>query len=121
MEEPVILDQAVISGLRKLTPPGEPDVLAEVLKLFLEEVPPRIARLRNAWQAGNIQEVHRAAHSLKGSAGNIGARRLYDACSRLDERGKAGDLAAVAPLVDAVGVEFGNVETEIRRVLETAK
>ena len=34
MDEPV-LDPAVISGLRMLTPPGEPDVLAEVLQLFL--------------------------------------------------------------------------------------
>ena len=92
------------TNLRQLTPPGEPDVLAEVLQLFLEEVPPRIARLRNAWAAGNIEEVHRAAHSLKGSAGNIGARQLFEVCSQLDEQGKAGDLAAAAPLVDALGV-----------------
>jgi HPt (histidine-containing phosphotransfer) domain-containing protein len=117
MEEGSVLDQAVLTGLRKLTPPGEPDVLMEVLKLFLEEVPPRMVRLRNAWTAGNIQEVHRTAHSLKGSAGNIGARRLYDVCSQLDERGKAGDLAGVAPLVDALGLEFDKVETEIRRVI----
>lgn len=117
MEEPVILDQAVISGLRKLTPPGEPDVLAEVLKLFLEEVPPRITRLRNAWQAGNIQEVHRAAHSLKGSAGNIGARRLFEVCRQLDDISKSGDLAPAAPFVDALGVEFGKVESEIRRLI----
>ncbi len=51
-------------------------MLAEVLQLFLEEVPPRMDRLRNACAAGNIEEVHRAAHSLKGSAGNIGAQRL---------------------------------------------
>jgi HPt (histidine-containing phosphotransfer) domain-containing protein len=117
MEAPVILDPAVISGLRKLTPPGEPDVLAEVLKLFLEEVPPRIARLRNAWQAGSIEEVHRAAHSLKGSAGNIGARRLFEVCRQLDDISKSGDLAAAAPLVDALGVEFGKVESAIRQLI----
>jgi HPt (histidine-containing phosphotransfer) domain-containing protein len=117
MDDPVILDPAVISGLRKLTPPGEPDVLAEVLNLFLEEVPPRIARLRNAWRAGNIQEVHRAAHSLKGSAGNIGARRLFEVCRQLDDLSKSGDPAAAAPFVDALGVEFGKVESEIRKLI----
>jgi HPt (histidine-containing phosphotransfer) domain-containing protein len=116
MGQPV-LDQAVIDALRRLTPAGEPDVLAEVLKLFLDEVPPRMARLRNAWQAGNIEEMHRAAHSLKGSAGNIGARRLYDVCGQLDAIGKAGDLAGAAPLVDAMGEEFGKVESEIHRLL----
>jgi len=118
MDQPV-LDPAVISGLRMLTPPGEPDVLAEVLQLFLNEVPPRIDRLRNAWTSGNIEEMHRAAHSLKGSAGNIGAKRLYDVCSRLDALGKAGDLATVATLVDALGEEFVKVESEIKRLIET--
>jgi HPt (histidine-containing phosphotransfer) domain-containing protein len=115
MDEPAILDAAVINTLRHLTPPGEPDVLAEVLQLFLQEVPPRIDRLRNAWASGNIQEVHRAAHSLKGSAGNIGARRLFTVCGQLDDR--TGGAADTAALVDALGVEFGKVEVEIRRLL----
>ena len=117
MSEVPVLDPVVTNALRLLTPPGEPDVLAEVLNLFLSEVPPRITRLRIAWAAGNIEEVHRAAHSLKGSAGNIGARRLYEVCSRLDEKGKSGDVGSAAPLVDALGVEFGKVESEIRRLL----
>jgi len=117
MSEDPVLDQAVTSALRTLTPPGEPDVLAEVLNLFLAEVPPRMTRLRNAWAAGNIEEVQRAAHSLKGSAGNIGARRLYVVCSQLDERARLGDVAGATPLIGALGVEFGKVEAEIRRVL----
>src|SRR6185295_12102038 len=64
MSTGAVLDPAVIDTLRQLTAPGEPDVLTEVLKLFLEEVPARMARLRNAWTAGNIEELHRAAHSL---------------------------------------------------------
>ena len=120
MSELPVLDSAVVSGLRQLTPPGEPDVLAEVLNLFLVEVPPRMDRLRNAWAAGNIEEVRRAAHSLKGSAGTIGARRLYEVCRQLDTRAKSDDLAGLATLVDALGVEFGKVEAEIRRLLENS-
>jgi HPt (histidine-containing phosphotransfer) domain-containing protein len=111
-----VLDPAVINTLRQLTGPGEPDVLTEVLKLFLEEVPPRIVRLRNSWEAGNIEEVHRAAHSLKGSAGNIGAQAMFDICKQLDGIGQSGGLAAAGPLIDALGVEFGKVEEEIRRL-----
>ena len=111
-----VLDPAVITTLRQLTAPGEPDVLTEVLKLFLEEVPTRMARLRNAWAAGNIEEVHRAAHSLKGSAGNIGAHGMFEICRQLDGIGKSGGLAAAGPLIDALGTEFGKVEEEIRRL-----
>jgi HPt (histidine-containing phosphotransfer) domain-containing protein len=116
MSDDPVLDPAVVSGLRQLTPAGEPDVLAEVLNLFLVEVPPRLDRLRNAWASGNIEELRRVAHSLKGSAGNIGARRLYDVCRQLDATGQSGDFPDPA-LVDAAGVEFGKVEAEIRRLL----
>ncbi|HWI18854.1 MAG TPA: Hpt domain-containing protein [Vicinamibacterales bacterium] len=107
----------MIETLRSLTPPGEPDVLSEVLQLFLTEVPPRIDRLRNAWAAGNIEEVHRAAHSLKGSAGNIGANAFFEVCKELDEKSRSGQADAVGPLVDALGVEYGRVEVEIARLL----
>ncbi len=118
MDTPAVLDQVVIESLRQLTSPGEPDVLAEVLTLFRTEVPGRIARLRNAWTAGDIEEVHRAAHSLKGSAGNIGARRMFDVCRRLDDLSKSGAMAGAAPLIDELEVEFGKVDSEIRRLLK---
>lgn len=120
MAETPVLDRAVLDSLRELTAPGEPDVLTEVLQMFLQEVPARIARLRNAWTAGDIQEMYRAAHSLKGSAGNIGAQRLFDVAKQLDERGRAGDLANSAPLVDALAAEYEKVEAEIHRVMGTS-
>ena len=119
MAEPAVLDPAVMETLRQLTAPGEPDVLTEVLQLFLSEVPPRMDRLRNACAAGNIEGVYRAAHSLKGSAGNIGAQRLLDVCRQLDELGRAGDLTEAAPLVAALGLEYERVAAEIDRIIST--
>jgi len=110
------LDPAVLDSLRQLTPPGEPDVLGEVFQLFLADVPARIDRLRAAWHAGDAVTVQRAAHSLKGSAGNIGATQLAAVCSRLDELGRSGDLSALAPLVASLEAEYGRVEAEIARL-----
>ena len=117
MAEPQVLDRAVMATLRQLTTPGEPDVLTEVLRLFLQEVPPRMDRLRIAYAAGNIEEVYRAAHSLKGSAGNIGAQRFMGVCRQLDEMGRAGDLAEAAPLVNALALEYQTVAAEIDRII----
>ena len=118
MAEPAVLDEAVLDTLRQLTVPGEPDVLTEVLQMFLQEFPPRVERMRNAWAAGNIEEMQRSAHSLKGSAGNIGAKRLYRVCAELDDMGRAGDLTKSAPLVDALATEYGKVESEINRLIK---
>ncbi len=114
---PPALDSIVIAGLRQLQPPGEPDVLKEVLQLFLDDVPVRIERLRAAWQAGNAVEMQRAAHSLKGSAGNIGANDLLAVCRVLDDRSKSGDLSNLPELVASLDAEFARVEAEIQRLI----
>jgi HPt (histidine-containing phosphotransfer) domain-containing protein len=112
-----VLDPDVVGRLRQLTPPGEPDVLTEILRLFLDDVPRRIETLRAATAAGDAIAVQRAAHSLKGSSGNIGARALYDVCRKLDDTAKAGNLVRLQPLVDALADEYTKVETEIRSLL----
>ena len=116
MSEPV-LDPAVIDNLRQLTEPGEPDVLAEVLQLFLQDVPRRIARRRASCAAGDAAELHKTAHSLKGSAGNIGAQGLFAICRQLDDQGRVGDVTDAKRLVDALDSEFARVEVAIRLIL----
>jgi len=113
-----VLDPAVVDSLRQLTPPGEPDVLAEILTVFLAEVPRRIDRLTTAWRAGDVADVQRAAHSLKGSSGNIGADALFEVCKQIDERARAGELR-IEELIDALNREYANVEAEIGRLLES--
>lgn len=113
------LDPAVVESLRQLTPPGEPDVLTEILSVFLTEVPRRIDRLSAAWRDGDAAEVQRAAHSLKGSSGNIGADAMSEICRKIDERAKAGDLD-VEGLIDALEGEYGRVEVAIRQLLQTS-
>lgn len=111
----VVLDPAVLDTLRQLTMPGEPDVLGEVLTVFLQETPPRMERLRNAWAAGDIQQMQRAAHSLKGSTGNIGARAMFEVCKTLNE---TGDAEAARPWIEALAAEFSKVEAEIQRLIK---
>ena len=110
------LDPAVVERLRQLTPPGEPDVLHEIMAVFLAEVPRRIERLKAAWRDGNAAEVQRAAHSLKGSSGNIGADAMFDVCRRIDERARGGELGN-ATLIDALDAEYARVDTAIRDLL----
>ena len=115
-----VLDPAVVERLRQLTPPGEPDVLHEVLTLFLTEVPKKIDALRAAVAAGDMAAVQRTAHSLKGSSGNIGARALYDVCRRLDDDAKSGELARLPPLLARVVAEYARVEAEISKLVGRA-
>ncbi|MEW6321010.1 MAG: Hpt domain-containing protein [Acidobacteriota bacterium] len=116
MTEPA-LDPAVLDSLRQLNQEGEPDVVTEVLILFRDDVPGRIAQLAAAAAARDETALHRTAHSLKGSAGNVGAHRLHALCRDLEAHAKAGRLDDAAGLVAAVEAEFRRVEAEIPRYL----
>jgi len=114
------LDPDVVESLRQLTPPGEADVLSEILNLFLDEVPKKIHTLRAAVTAGDAVQVQRIAHSLKGSSGNIGARAMYDVCRQLDDRARSEEMSRLQLLADVLDREYAKVEAEIRRLLQDA-
>lgn len=114
------LDPRVLASLRELTVAGEPDVLVEVLQLFLDEVPKKLQTMQSAVQAGDAALVARAAHSLRGSAGNIGAVSLLDASRRIENLATANDLEKVQPLVGQLTDEYHRVELEIKQLLRTS-
>ena len=118
-EEPSVaaLDPAVLDSLRQLTQPGEPDVLAEVLGLFLADAPSRLDAIVAAAVAGDAVALQRSAHTLKGAAGTIGASALQAACRELEELAKHSSLAPGAADLAALHSEFARVETAIDLLL----
>ena len=114
MSEPV-LDPAVIATLRQLSEPGGPDVVEEVFAIFLAETPKRLEDIDAAMEIGNATQVHRLAHSLKGSAGNIGAKAMFEACRALDDEAREGKADRLPSLVAAVRSEFARVKAEIQQ------
>lgn len=92
MMDPELFDPAVIDGLLAL---GDPAFLDELLALFVEDLDSRLPRLREAVAAGDLVTIGSDAHALKGAAGNIGARRVADAATALEQQARAQDPAAL--------------------------
>jgi len=95
--------------LRQLQDLGDddPDFLPGVLRSFRDHATSAVATLEAAVRAGDTAAVKRAAHSLKGGAGNIGARDLSSRCAALEAATVGrGDLVAA----------LGDVVAEARRV-----
>ena len=62
----------MLASLRELQEEGEPDILDELIELFLTDVPPQLVSLKVAVEAGDAHSVERIAHTLKGSSANMG-------------------------------------------------
>jgi CheY-like chemotaxis protein len=76
-----------------------------------------IIAMTAAAERGDLEELEREAHGLKGSSATLGAVRLATACAALEQAGADGDLARaltlVAELVDAAGATRAALEASL--------
>ena len=71
---------------------GDQELLAEMVHLFEEDAPKLLAAMREALQRRDMAVLERAAHSLKGAAGNLSAKAAAAAASQLEKDAKNGDV-----------------------------
>jgi two-component system sensor histidine kinase/response regulator len=74
-----------------------PEIVGQLIELFVESTPPLLEELRAGAEIGDAEAVRRAAHKLKGSCQNIGAGFMAKLADGL-EHSAAADPAAVAGL-----------------------
>ena len=72
---------------------GDEDLLRELCQIFLEESPKLLQQLREAIAGADPQAVVRAAHSLKGELGYMGAAGAAQAARELERMGHENSLS----------------------------
>jgi len=78
---------------------GDESLFREVIVLFRETGPALLADIQNGLELGDAQQVQRAAHSLRGSAGFFAAPAVTDPALRLEQMGAEGNLTAGAEVL----------------------
>jgi HPt (histidine-containing phosphotransfer) domain-containing protein len=100
-------------ALRDLQEPGEPDLVAEIVEMFRADGNARLARARGALARTDAAALRLEAHSLRGSAGVIGADVLSDAALDVERCATGGDLRTAGPLVDTMARAVADVLVEL--------
>lgn len=105
-----LLDPEAIENLRAINPDDGGAFLCELIDIFLDDTPKRLAEIDEALAAGHAENFTRAAHSIKGSAGNFGATQFATMARDLESLGKAGDLAQARAGIPALQAEFARLQ-----------
>jgi len=85
------------------------ELLAELIKIFLEDCPKRLQELDQAVKDGNASGVRQAAHSLKGMVAGFDAVSAHGLAAEMEGLGKTGDLSKALGFLSVLQLEFARV------------
>jgi len=80
-----------------------------------------MAKIKESIAEGDAYALEHAAHSLKGSVGNFGAKRAHEAVYHLEKLGREEKMSDAAEALSHLEKEFKTLTTEIKNVLEEMK
>jgi len=100
---------------------GDAALMADVIRMFLDDLPARLAAINDAVTARDADALRVAAHALKGSAGNLSADRLLEAASALERIGAESQMDAADAAWRQLSTEAGTVTDVLRRHSPPAK
>lgn len=109
-----ILDPKAMERLKEWGGDGLPKKMIEI---FLETTPERMDQIREGLDTESHREAELGAHSLKSSAGNVGAVRLQEAARKAEELASDEDLDGLRAHVPALEEAFSSAEKALRDLL----
>ncbi|MST00174.1 MAG: PAS domain S-box protein [Pedosphaera sp.] len=104
------LDLATLESLRNLSEPGQPDLVTELVDLFIADVPPRLKKMQEAAADDDTVTVYAQSHTIKGSAGNLGAKAMAALCVAIERAAKTGTLAGTEEPIRELLAEYERVK-----------
>jgi two-component system, sensor histidine kinase RpfC len=111
-----VIDPEIMRELQSLG--GNTDFVEKLIRVFLESGEQKIREMEKAVNAQNAGKFRDLAHTLKGSAGQIGATALMEECSRCSRVGHADFRANGAEHLQAVEQAFANAKAALYKHLK---
>jgi CheY-like chemotaxis protein/HPt (histidine-containing phosphotransfer) domain-containing protein len=96
-----VLNPDSIERLRQMTMGSDPDFFRKVVEMFIEQAELIGEEIEEQLRYLNLKDLATSAHKLKGSALNMGALRLADACKAIEVKAKSGEQDGLLELVEA--------------------
>ena len=111
-----LVDQSVIRRLKEMAP-DDPNFLKEVIEMFLEQAPEIIRDMEESYKKKAFELMGAAAHKLKGSSLNMGAKKLAEVCRELEIRGRSNDGSDGDTMIASAKMLFEKTSVELKKLI----
>jgi HPt (histidine-containing phosphotransfer) domain-containing protein len=92
------------------------DFLVELIEVYLEDTPNRVAQMHQAFQGGDAETLIREAHTLKSSSANLGAMRLSALAKQMELAGRSGNFQRMDDDMEQFKDEFVRVKVALEEL-----
>ncbi len=86
------------------------DFLLELIDIYKQDTPQRLASLRHALAQGDVEALRREAHTLKSSSAQLGATAMSDMAKEMEALARAGSVEGMAERIARLADEYSHVE-----------
>jgi CheY-like chemotaxis protein len=97
---------------------GDRGLLAEIVRLFVEERPALLESMEAALRDGQAQDLAHAAHKAKGAFGNLSAPLAQQAAVELELLARRGELALATDVFLRLRLQVERLEAELRALTQ---
>ena len=110
MPERDIIDSKALERLQEW---GGSRLQQQMMKLFLEHAPERMDQIRNGLADTDAHLVELGSHSLKSSAGNVGAVVVQELAEQVENAAADKDLATAGGLLPDLESAFDEAQSAL--------
>ena len=87
---------------------------------YLDDLPKKFMELQGHLEAGDVENTGRVAHSIKGTAANMGGEALRAVALAMEQAGKSGDMEAVRRHLPALEEQTTRLTAAIEQYMQRA-
>ena len=84
---------------------GDWELLKELAQIFLDHCPEMMLGIRQAVESSDAEALERSAHSMKGSAGNFGAKDVVQKALVLETMGREKHIEGASDVLAELELE----------------
>ncbi|BAC09772.1 tlr2220 [Thermosynechococcus vestitus BP-1] len=92
---------------------GDREFELELLQTFVEDAQERLGALVKAVNEGNVDQIKRDAHHLKGASGNVGIRTMQAVAAQLEDSTTPETLGQAKALTEELQRLLNTVVSEV--------
>jgi signal transduction histidine kinase/CheY-like chemotaxis protein/HPt (histidine-containing phosphotransfer) domain-containing protein len=112
------LEPGIISTIQRYQTQADTTFALDIVDSFLSHSVILIDSLVQSFKDGKVHEIQYAAHSLRGSALNVGARKLATLCAQVEEIAHRGTLGEAGMVMPDLQSQFETTKSDLRTLRE---